>query len=213
MTISFMGGSDDTNGLEGSAHWIQRRTAVQVRVAVESTDESGDENTGDTGTEDTGDTGTEDTGDTGTEAATDSATALAEIVIHHVPSDPPAEPVLAVTGDGSPDLEIDFLGGGFLRGSPQPDGSLAWTSFDGGGVPLTPATDYATALAAQPSGTTVSGAFLYDSAATPGGTFTDTVTVLQYNGLDLVPGTNRGHSGHGGSGHGTRRGTAHGHNA
>jgi hypothetical protein len=189
MNISFKGSGDDTSGLEGSAHWIHRRTAVQLAVTLVSSDDS---------------SGGSPAADATT--ATGSAPLFAEIVIHHVPADAPAagkDPVLTVSGDGSPYLEMDFSGGGFLRGVMETDGTMTWTPYDSTGT-LGPGTDYSAALAAEGANPTVERVFVYDAPASADGTFTDTVTAVQYNGVNLVPASNRrhGHSGHGGPGHG-----------
>lgn len=186
MNISFKGSGDDTSGLEGSAHWIHRRTAVQLAVTQVSSDDSPGESSA---------------GSSAAGATTDSALPFAEIVLHHFPANAPAEPVLTVSADGSPYLEMDFSGGGFLRGVLETDGTMTWTPYDSTGTPG-PGTDYSDALAAEGSNPTVERVFVYDTPVSVDGTFTDTVTALQYNGVNLVPASNRGHrhSGHGGPG-------------
>lgn len=199
MNLSFAGGEDDTTGQEGSAHWSQRKTAVQLKVEIpaDSTpEESSDDSSGD---------------DVSGDVTSAPATAFAQVVIHHVPATPPAEPTMTVAskaGDGAPYLEIDFAGGGFLVGVPA-GGTMMWTPFDSTGSPLGPGTGYAGALAAEGPSPAVTGASVFDNSPSSG-TFTDTITSLQYDGVNLVPGANRGHgaSGHSGPGHG-HSGTHH----
>jgi hypothetical protein len=205
MNLSFAGGDDNTTGQEGSAHWSQRKTAVQLKVEIADDSTSGD----DSGDDSSG-------GDVSGDATSAPAAAFAQVVIHHVPATPPAEPTMTVVpkaGDGAPYLEIDFAGGGFLVGVPA-GGTMTWTPFDSTGSPLGPGTDYAGALAAEGPSPAVTGVSVFDSSPS-GGTFTDTITSLQYNGVNLLPGTNRGHgaSGHGASGHSASGHSASGHSA
>jgi hypothetical protein len=118
----------------------------------------------------------------------------ADIVVHHFPATPPAQaPTFAVTGPGSPYLEIGFTGGGYLQGT----AAGAWTAYDATGTALVSATDFATALAAeQGSGPAlvVNRTRLIDAQVPQGAAYTDVITALQYNGLSLVPRAHHGHA-------------------
>jgi hypothetical protein len=117
----------------------------------------------------------------------------AEIVVHHFPAAPPAlAPSFAVTGPGTPYLDIGFTNGGHLQGTAG-DASTAWSAYDSTATALVTGTDYATALAAE-QGTgpalVVNRVTLIDAQAPQGAAYTDVITALQYNGVSLVP---RGH--------------------
>ncbi len=159
-------------GPNSSAHWLPRQHAVQLSVGA----------------------------DTGGGSGAPSPE-YAEIVVHHFPAAVPAlEPSFTVTGPGSPYLEIEFSGGGYLQRAAG-DGSTAWTAYDSAATALASATDYATALAAEQaigSALTVTQITLIDAQVAQGAAFIDTIPALQYNGVSLVPRSHRhGHTHHG----------------
>jgi hypothetical protein len=126
-------------------------------------------------------------------ADTGGPTEFAQIVVHHFPAAPPtAEPTFAVTGPGSPVLQIAFAGGGYLQCTGG-GGSTAWTAYDPTGTALASATDYLSALAAEQGSSgnlTVDAVTLTDTQVPQGLAYTDTITGLLYNNTSLVP---RGH--------------------
>jgi hypothetical protein len=125
-------------------------------------------------------------------ADTGGPTQFAQIVVHHFPAAPStAEPTFAVTGPGSPVLQIGFAGGGYLQCTGG--GSTACTAYDPTGTALGPATDYVSALAAEQGSSaslTVDAVTLTDTQMPQGPAYADTITALLYNTTSLIP---RGH--------------------